>query len=256
MTSADEDRAALRTRRASSFGSQARAYAEHRPDYPAAAVRWALEPLARSPLEVLDLAAGTGKLTAVLVAEGHQVTAVEPDEEMLAELVRRNKEVRALPGTAERIPLPAESVDAVLVGQAFHWFDRDAALPEIARVLRPGGVLAGLWNYDDLSVPWVAEFNRISQAEADKGAGSIHDVLPDHELFTDPAAARFPHAHRRTAESLVTTVGTHSHVLVADEEERLALNERMLAFLRSRPETSEGEFDLPMITHVKRMVRV
>ncbi|MBP2340374.1 SAM-dependent methyltransferase [Saccharothrix coeruleofusca] len=259
MTSAD-DRDEMWARRAGSFGSHARAYAEHRPDYPAAAVRWALEPLGgsslgRSSLEVLDLAAGTGKLTAVLVAEGHQVTAVEPDEKMLAELVRRNKEVRALPGSAERVPLPDRSVDAVLVGQAFHWFDRDAALPEIARVLRPGGVLAGLWNYGDLSVPWVAEFDRIGHDGTNRGVSDVDQVMPDHELFTGSARATFPHVHRRTAETLVATVGTQSHVLVAAEEERRALREQVLAFLRARPETAEGEFDFPLTTHVKRMTR-
>ena len=95
---------------------------------------------------MLDLAAGTGKLTAVLVAEGHRVTAVEPNEQMLSELVRRVHDVRALPGHAEHIPVPDQTVDAVLVGTAFHWFDQEKALPEIARVLRPGGVVAALWN--------------------------------------------------------------------------------------------------------------
>ncbi|MGM1060933.1 class I SAM-dependent methyltransferase [Saccharothrix sp. Mg75] len=242
----------LRTRRANSFGTAASAYAEHRPDYPVAAVRWALEPLGAGPHRVLDLAAGTGKLTGVLLAEGHQVTAVEPDEDMLSELVRRHRNVRALPGTAERVPLPDDDVDAVLVGQAFHWFDPARAMPEIARVLRPGGVLAGLWNDDDPSVPWMAEFKRLGTSTV-SAEDARADWMPGHGLFTGAAEQLFPHAQRRTAESLVATINTHSHLLVIPEEERAALNARMLAFLRSTPETAEGEFDLPLRTYVKRL---
>lgn len=139
---------------ACSFGAAAAAYAEHRPDYAEAAVRWALEPAAG--MRVLDLGAGTGKLTATLVAAGADVTAVEPDPAMLAELRRGLPDVRALPGRVEAIPLPDASVDAVLAGNALHWFDMAAAGPEIARVRRPRGVLAGLWNVVDDWVGWVA----------------------------------------------------------------------------------------------------
>lgn len=128
----------------SSFGAAAVAYAEHRPDYARAAVRWAFAPAAGP--RVLDLGAGTGKLTATLLALGADTVAVEPDPAMLSELRRSLPEVRALPGSAEAIPLPDGSVDAVLAGNALHWFDMAVAGPEIARVLVPGGILAGLWN--------------------------------------------------------------------------------------------------------------
>lgn len=245
----------LTARRANSFGPQASAYAEHRPDYPAAAIRWSLQPLGPGTHDVLDLAAGTGKLTGGIVAEGHHVTAVEPDEAMLSELVRHCGGVRALPGSAERIPVPDATMDAVLVGQAFHWFDPDKALPEIARVLRPGGVLAAMWNMDDLTVPWVAEFGAVSGGVS-ASVGTAGRSVPDHELFRDATDATFRHTHRRTAESLVATVGTHSHTLVITPEEREALLERMLTYLRSRPETAQGEFDVPLITYVKRLIRV
>ncbi|MEJ2856757.1 MULTISPECIES: class I SAM-dependent methyltransferase [unclassified Saccharothrix] len=241
-------------RRANSFGPQAEAYARHRPDYPATAIRWALAPLGPGAHRVLDLAAGTGKLTTGIVAEGHQVTAVEPDEAMLSELVRHCGGVRALPGSAERIPVPDATVDAVLVGQAFHWFDPDRAMPEIARVLRPGGVLAALWNSDDTSVPWVAEFGAVSGAIS-AAVGYAGRTVPDHALFRDAAETTFRHTHRRTAESLVATVGTHSHTLVIPPEERQQLLEKMLTYLRSRPETAEGEFEVPLITYVKRLIR-
>src|SRR6266540_3981357 len=128
---------AMFARRAGSFGMQAAAYAEHRPDYPADGIRWALAGATQVPRHALDLAAGTGKLTEGLLALGLEVTAVEPDKDMRAELARRLPGVLTLDGTAERIPLADSSVDAVLVGHAFHWFDKVAALTEIARVLRP-----------------------------------------------------------------------------------------------------------------------
>lgn len=223
-----------------------------------AAVRWALEPVSTGgPLRVLDLAAGTGKLTGVLCAEGHEVTAVEPDEAMLSELVRLHHGVRALPGTAERVPLPDGTMDAVVVGQAFHWFDPEPALAEIARVLRPGGVVAALWNGHDERVAWVAELDEVSRTSVN--AGDLmrnQDLETPHPLFQDPAQEVFPHSQRRTAESLVATITTTSHVLVAPEAERAELIANVLAYLKSRPETATGEFDLPLRTLVRRRVRV
>ncbi|MCC8248075.1 class I SAM-dependent methyltransferase [Saccharothrix luteola] len=246
----------LRARRANSFGAHASAYAQHRPDYPAEAIRWVLEPLGEGPHQVLDLGAGTGKLTGGLLAEGHHVTAVEPDEAMLSELVRHHGAARALPGSAERIPVPDGTVDAVVVGQAFHWFDPARAMPEIARVLRSGGVLAAMWNDYDDSAPWMAEFVRTAQSSVSAQDELAFDPMTKHELFTDAVRRVFPHVHPRTAESLVAMVNTHSHALVIPEEERAELNARMLAFLKSRPETAEGEFDLPLVVYVTRTRRV
>ncbi|MZE71565.1 class I SAM-dependent methyltransferase, partial [Streptomyces sp. SID5789] len=149
---------------ASSFGAAAVEYAEHRPDYARAAVGWALAP-APGP-RVLDLGAGTGKLTATLVALGAEVVAVEPDPAMLGELRRSLPDVRVLRGSAEAIPLPDASVDAVLAGNAMHWFDMAVAGPEIARVLAPDGILAGLWNLLDDRADWVAELARVGGGAA------------------------------------------------------------------------------------------
>lgn len=247
----------LHARRADSFGAQAEAYAEHRPDYPVAAIRWALEPLGTSErLDVLDLAAGTGKLTAGLVAEGHRVTAVEPNEQMLSELVRRVHDVRALPGHAEHIPVPDETIDAVFVGTAFHWFDQEKALPEIARVLRPGGVLAAMWIEPDTRVEWVAEFERVSATSVESQRHDPADTMA-HPLFGPVERGTFPHAHRRDSpEAVVSWVNTHSRMLVIDDEERAAITAKMLEFLRGRPETSTGPIDVPMRSEVFRMVRV
>lgn len=142
--------------RALSFAGVADAYDRSRPDYPEEAVRWLVGGRAGDPpRRVLELGAGTGKLTAGVGALGHQVVATDPLPEMLDHLRRRAPQALAVAAPAERIPLPARSVDVVLAGQSFHWFDLDRALPEIARVLRPGGRLALAWNVRDERIPWV-----------------------------------------------------------------------------------------------------
>jgi SAM-dependent methyltransferase len=250
---------------ASSFGAAAVAYAEHRPDYAQAAVRWALEP-APGP-RVLDLGAGTGKLTATLAALGAEVIAVEPDPAMLTELSRALPTVRALPGSAEAIPLPDGSVDAVLAGNAMHWFDMAVAGPEIARVLAPGGILAGLWNVMDDQVEWVAGLARVSGSAAigprDTPTSWRAETADAHlpktgapARFGSPKQAEFPHGQRRTADSLVATIATRAGVLVMPEQERETTLGRIRAFLAGRPETADGEFTLPLLTAVLRVQRL
>jgi SAM-dependent methyltransferase len=225
-------------------------------------VRWVLEP-APGP-RVLDLGAGTGKLTGTLVALGADVTAVEPDPSMLAELRRALPAVRAMPGSAEAIPLPDASVDAVLAGNAMHWFDMAVAGPEIARVLAPSGILAGLWNVMDDRVDWVAGLARVSGSAAvgqrdtlsNWRAETAEAHLPKVGLavqFGSPEQAEFAHGQRRTADSLVATIATRAGLLVMPEQEREATLGRMRAFLASRPETASGEFTLPMLTAVLRV---
>ncbi|MYS19487.1 Methyltransferase domain-containing protein [Streptomyces sp. DvalAA-14] len=248
----------LFARRASSFGAVAAAYAEHRPDYPEAAVRWALEPAFESTdavLDVLDLGAGTGKLTATLVALGHEVTAVEPDDDMRAALRTHLPEVTALAGGAENIPLPDASVDAVVVGQAFHWFDQDRALPEIARVLRPGGSLAALWNTDDDRVDWIAELGRIAGSRVSFIDWNPARRIDAHPAYSPVERADFPHRQRRTVDSLIATVATHSHILVLEPAQQAEVLGRVRELLESRPETADGGFDLKLITRAQRCVR-
>lgn len=242
------DTEAVWRRRARSFGASAPAYAEHRPDYPAAGIRWALAAATGEVRRVLDLAAGTGKLTGGLLSLGLAVTAVEPDPAMRTELAARFPTVWTVAGKAERIPLAAASVDAVFVGQAFHWFDREMALAEIARVLRPGGALAALWNDEDESVPWVAGLGRVSATSASRTWSA--DPLTFDGFVGDEAD--FPHTYRHTADSLTAAIGTKSHTLVVDEAERAAVLGRIREYLASRPETATGEFDLPLVTNVLR----
>jgi SAM-dependent methyltransferase len=250
-------------RRGSSFGSVAQAYAEYRPDYPADAVRWCTAPAGDiGSLRVLDLGAGTGKLTALLARLGADVTAVEPDEAMLTELRRQSPAVRALAGSAEAIPLPDGAVDAVLCGQALHWFNLERALPEIARVLVPGGTLGGLWNSDDDRVNWVAGLQEAAAGAASPSlsrrrseAASWGPAQFGRALFTPTERAEFPNSQRLTADSLVSLIGTHSQVLVMEPGDRDPLIAKIRAYLASRPETADGEFDLPMVTSVIRAVR-
>jgi SAM-dependent methyltransferase len=190
-------------RRELSFDEVADEYERTRPGYPPAL-------LDKLPLDtdaaVLDLGAGTGKLTRVLAERYRDVTAVEPLANMRAMLERVVPGVTALAGSAERIPLDDGSVDGVFAAQAFHWFDKPVALREIARVLRPGGVVAIIWNdgNDELPDPrppeFVREANRLRDAAARRWDSDPRweDLLRDSELFED--------VHDRTFV-------THEHVL-------------------------------------------
>jgi SAM-dependent methyltransferase len=228
-------------------------------------VGWVLE--AAPGRRVLDLGAGTGKLTATLAALGTAVVAVEPDAAMLRELRQALPAVRALSGSAESIPLPDESVDVVVAGNAMHWFDMDVAGPEIARVLAPGGVLAGLWNVLDDRVSWVVELARVGGTAAvgsrdtlSRWRSATEDLyLPTPGIvarFNHPEQAEFSHGQPRTADSLVATLATRAGLLVMPEHERELTLGRIRDYLASRSETAQGEFALPMLTGVLRVRRL
>lgn len=145
---------------ANAFGPAAGDYERARPSYPPQAIDLLRRHLGVGPgVRVCDLAAGTGKLTRLLAATGADVVAIEPVPGMRDQLTASLPDVALLDGTAEAIPLPDGSVDAVTVAQAFHWFDADAALTEIHRVLRHGGGLAILFNQRDERTPWVQQWN-------------------------------------------------------------------------------------------------
>jgi SAM-dependent methyltransferase len=243
------------TERSRSFGAVAAAYARYRPGYPAPALDWALAPTRGG--EVLDLGAGTGKVTeALLRRPGVRVTAVDPDPAMLAQFRADFPAVTAHSGTAERIPLPAAAVDAVVVGTAWHWFDRALAEPEIGRVLRRGGVLVVLWNGDDDTVEWVRGYQRALHPVAPPAIGTtLADARPRDPAFGASETRRFANPVPTTVDGFVETVATHSWALIADPGLRDAALARMRDYLAARPETSPGAFTLPMVTDVVRTLR-
>ncbi|HET6739690.1 MAG TPA: class I SAM-dependent methyltransferase [Kribbella sp.] len=205
--------------RAKSFGAVAAAYDAGRPTFPVEALSWILGP--GRGLQVLDLGAGTGKLAAVAAALGHHVIAVDPSPEML-EVCRRQTGVDTMVGAAESIPLAHASVDAVIVGQAFHWFDHPRALPEMARVLRPNGVLGLLWNNPDTVVPWVRRIFQVIQGDGFGGSDRFEPmpVLEQSNLFAMIEQARFRHWQDLDRNGLRQLALSHSAVAILKETRR------------------------------------
>jgi SAM-dependent methyltransferase len=236
-------------RRARSFDEVADAYRRARPSYPAAAVAWVLE---RAPgVRVVDLAAGTGKLTEVLVAGGSEVIAVEPLDRMRAALQLTVPGVPALAGTAERIPLPSASADAVVVAQAFHWFDAPRALAEIARVLVPAGVVGLLWNLRDDRVPWVAELTRALDGAGDVLSGSrgLGEVPITDPRFSDVERREFPNPEEFDRARLVEwALSTSSIATLAPADRETALD-RIGHLADEHPDLRGRErFTMPYVT--------
>lgn len=237
-----------------SFDETAPTYAVVRAAYPAAALGWLVPPGAR---RVLDVGAGTGKLTRQLVDGGLDVVAVEPSPQMAAELAACVPEAELLLGTAEEIPLPDASVDTVVAGSAFHWFDSGRALPELARVLRPGGSLALVWNQPDARTGWVRQLDEITGAA--RRRISRAKSPDDSNFFGTAETAEFPHAHRLTRESLaaLTQTQTFSYYLLLDATGRADLLRRVDELAQGHPELAGREaFELPYVTHCWRASRV
>jgi len=207
------------------FGKVAESYDRGRPTYPREAVEWLV---GSAPRSVLELGAGTGKLTRTLVDLGHDVHATEPDEAMLAVLRRNLPDVRASVGSAERIPAPDLSYDVVVVGQAFHWFDAETALPEISRVLSPGGTLALAWNQRDESIPWVRKLGRIIDRPVESMDPS--EPLLDSGCFEGVEHAAYSFWQTIDRANVVDLVLSRSNVALLSDEEREAKRREVLAF--------------------------
>ena len=201
--------------RALSFGGVAEQYERARPGYPGEAVEWLIGDARR----VVDLGAGTGKLTRQLAGLGIEVTAVEPSREMLAQLRARVPDAHAVEGTAEAMPVPDASADAVVAAQAFHWFDPPPALAEIARVLRPRGTLGLIWNDRDDEVPWVARLSALIGAASDPHVEPA-DVIDPTALFAPVEERRFRVEHGLDRETLLDLVVSRSYVATQPPEGR------------------------------------
>jgi SAM-dependent methyltransferase len=238
MTTADRGR----RERSLSFGSQAAAYERGRPSYPPEAVDWLLPDSAR---DVLDLGAGTGKLTSRLIERGLNVVAVDPIAELLDVLRTTLPDTPALLGTAEQIPLPDNSIDAVLVAQAWHWFDADRAAAEIARVLRPGGRLGLLWNVRDERLGWVKEFGRIVGLEHDWANTTV--VLP--EPFTDVVSHRVEWTNYVTPQTLIDYVASRSYCITSPAQVRTQTLDQVRELLATHPALANSSgIAMPYIT--------
>lgn len=226
-------------------------YERGRPGYPAEAIDFVVRELEIRPgRRVLDLAAGTGKLTRQLVPTGAELVAVEPVAGMRRKLVDAAPGVEALAGTAEAIPLADASVDAVVCAQAFHWFDGDRALAEIHRVLRPGGSLALIWNVRDETVEWerqVSELLKRHQANAPrKRWGRWREAFERTELFTALRERRFVHEQEGDVDTMLARVASISFVSALPDDERA----RFLGEVRSLVEPHGS----PLVMHYRTEV--
>jgi SAM-dependent methyltransferase len=210
------------------FGAWAVSYDRFRPGYPPVAAGWLVGDVA-GRRHVVDLGAGTGRLSAVLADLGHQVLAVEPDEGMRA-VAERALPGHTAAGSAEHIPAADASVDAVVAGQAYHWFDPPRALPEIARVLRPGGYLGIMWNVREEHTGWSRELSDLIGGEdrrAAEGRGRSPDV--GTTFFHAPEARTFRHVQALDVDSLVGLVGSYSYVALRPDRDDVLARAREIA---------------------------
>jgi SAM-dependent methyltransferase len=249
-----------RRERASSFGPAAALYDRVRPTYPAAAVDWALGPLGPGRWRIVDLGAGTGIMTRLLLSLGHETIAVEPDDQMRQRL-SETTDARALAGSAESMPLPDASTDGAIAAQAYHWFDHDQAHIELARAIRPRGVFAAVWNERDETVDWVVEYSRIVEGDRSpegRGADTSGNVVTSYgENFGPVESEVFRHTVSHTPDSLVSLLKSRSYFLTAPPQRQADLEAAVRDLATSHPDLAErSEFELPYVTVVYRAKRL
>ncbi|MEA2675599.1 MAG: hypothetical protein QOI92_2791, partial [Chloroflexota bacterium] len=236
---------------AKGFSAGADAYERGRPDYTPDAVATLVRELRIGPgTRVLDLAAGTGKLTRQLVDTGAEIVAVEPVAEMRAKLAIAVPGVEALEGTAERIPLPNHSMDAIVVAQAFHWFDGIRAMSEIRRVLVPRGGLGIIWQSRDAIRPWIERLNEIIDGAAagqPRYRGDAWRASFDLSALFDPLeTARFAHIQRGDVDTMVDRVASISYVAAMPADRRAIVLDAVRNLLATDPDTSGADvIELP-----------
>jgi ubiquinone/menaquinone biosynthesis C-methylase UbiE len=237
------------------FSSAAEAYSHGRPDYPPEILPWLRRTLGLGPgSSAVDLGAGTGKFTPLLLATGASVVAVEPVDAMRAQLLRNIPSVTALAASAQSLPLADASVDVVLCAQAFHWFASAEALREIGRVLKPGGKLGLVWNVRDESVDWVAAITRIvAPYEGDTPrfhTGEWRRLFPS-ELFSQPGETVLSYRHRGSARQvIVERVLSVSFIAALPEADRKHVEQSLDALIASHAGLKDAaSFEFPYRTH-------
>jgi SAM-dependent methyltransferase len=229
---------------ANAFGPAAEIYERGRPQYPAEALDWLLPPGAR---RIVDLGAGTGKLTRQIRDRGLEVVAVDPSDGMLAQLERSVPGVPAVLGRAERIPLPAGSADAVLVAQAWHWVDPARAVPEVARILSPGGRLGLIWNLRDERAGWVRRLGEIIGSPESDRQTQVGAPFGPVEI------THFDWIHTIGPEDLVDLVASRSSIILMPAHERAAVLREVRQLMATHPElVGRTEFQMPYRTECAR----
>ena len=228
---------------ADGFASNADDYERTRPGYPAAAVAHLAKVLGLGPgVTVVDVAAGTGKLTRPLLGTGADVIAVEPVAEMRTVLSRALPGTDVREGTAEHLPVDDASCDAIAVAQAFHWFDGAVALREFARVLRPGGGLAVVYNHRDRAVPWLAAVNRLVEVHRlgtpQQWDGRWREAFTADGLFTALEDAAFDNPQLLTPDELVGRIRSMSYVGALPAPEQAQLLDDVAHLVATHPETA------------------
>jgi len=240
-----------------SFGQAASAYESGRPGYPAAAVSWLLENVHEPgrALRVADVGAGTGKLTRTVVGLGADVVAVDPDADMLATLRESVRGVPTFVGTAESLPLPDSGLDAVVMGQAWHWVDVESASREIGRVLRSGGELGLVWNIRDDGVDWV---RRLTEAMGGSNAEVLLATTGPRiaEPFGELEHREWRWERTITLPQLRDLVVSRSDIITASPEKRAGIDAAVDGVVASIPELADGgSVALPYVTHAFRARR-
>jgi ubiquinone/menaquinone biosynthesis C-methylase UbiE len=239
--------------RSRGFGSIAELYERVRPGYPAEAVAWLLPPDAPGSvgLRIADVGTGTGKLTDALIASGREIVAVDPDPGMLEVLAGKHPDVRVVTGAAEHLPLDDAAFDVVTFGQSWHWVDPSRGSAEVARVLRPGGVLGLFWNIRDAREPWVAELADIlDHRSADELMMAAGGPVVTEPLQFDEMR-EFAWTSTIDVATLVDLAATHGFVITASDADRRAMLDGVRA-LGERVADSDGMLRLPYRLYVYR----
>lgn len=248
---------ATRWERATSFGSVASDYDRYRPAPPRAVAEWLLPADARV---VADVAAGTGGFTRVIAQLVRHAVAVEPDLRMGRQLVARSPGVAVVNGRAESLPVRTASLDAVVVCSAWHWLDEELAVREMARVLRPGGVLGVVWGGPNHDLDWVREllsWDREGDVDADRRRLRRELTIPEGVLFSEPQTRVVEWALARTPAELAGLAGTYSRVITSTASERESVAARAAAVLARNPHLHrQDSVELPMSARCWRSVRL